>query len=325
MLERLNFELMLLYLSAFKDQDAMVFDPNPHGIMVPIPLTEHEGLKMAEQKTLTARDGVEFVIETIRPRRLDSPTFLVFHGNTGHWASASPEPLEHYNPSYRIGLLQEIVAAGAGLIAVSMRGYGLSQAEGVKPSQKGFDRDLNALADHLLEQGAVCRQLIILGESLGCYCAMKMSELLSEGDYPPPVVGLIAPFSSLREKALDIMVRELGLNSKKIKEKTLHRRINANLKHSFDLEELVTHLVKERTFLYIHHPEEDEVTLPVHGQRLARIALVNEIAHKLDLAPEVHHTNWDARYIVAKLMHKYQEMVEHVNPHNIPEVYEKKN
>src|SRR3954454_7750152 len=85
------------------------------------------GLPEAQEVVLDTADG-ERVIAWHVPPRGDKPGVLYFHGNGGSLA-------------YRVDRFQNLVASGAGLLALSYRGYGGSSAT---PTEAGLIEDARA-------------------------------------------------------------------------------------------------------------------------------------------------------------------------------------
>ena len=131
------------------------------------------GLPQAEEVTLNTADG-EKVIAWHVPPQGDKPVILYFHGNGG--------ALEHRVPRF-----QKVVAAGAGLIALSYRGYGGSTG---KPTEAGLINDARAAYDFALAHYPVQR-VMLWGESLGTGVAIALA-----GEKPVMRIVLDAPLTS---------------------------------------------------------------------------------------------------------------------------------
>jgi hypothetical protein len=131
------------------------------------------GLPEAEEIALDTSDG-ERVIAWHVPPRGDRPVILYFHGNGGALR-------------YRVERFRALMTDGAGLIALSYRGYGGSSG---KPTEAGLIADANAAYDYAIKHYAPER-LALWGESLGSAVAVALAAERLVGR-----VILEAPFTS---------------------------------------------------------------------------------------------------------------------------------
>jgi fermentation-respiration switch protein FrsA (DUF1100 family) len=125
--------------------------------------------------TLQAADGTRLAA-WIRPPAPGQPVILYLHGNGGSLASPG-----------RVQRFSSLVAEGAGLLALSWRGYAGSDGS---PSEDGLHMDARAAHDHLrtaFPQAPVA----IYGESLGTGPAVKLA-----GEVPVAALVLESPFLS---------------------------------------------------------------------------------------------------------------------------------
>ncbi|MCU0884861.1 MAG: alpha/beta fold hydrolase, partial [Beijerinckiaceae bacterium] len=137
----------------FAVQRSMLFIPDVRDVAGDV-----DRLPGAEAITLLTSDG-----ETIKawwkpPREPGLPVYLYLHGNGA-------------NLSRRAGRFQRMTDDGAGLLAVSWRGYGGSSGS---PSEAGLRRDAEAAYDWLagrVEPG----RLVLFGESLGTGLAIGLA------------------------------------------------------------------------------------------------------------------------------------------------------
>jgi hypothetical protein len=114
--------------------------------------------------------------------RPDSPTLLIlFHGNAG-------------NISYRLEDILRLQKCGAGVLAVSYRGYGKSSGT---PSEQGLYADgAAALAYAVQDLGYDLDRIIILGRSIGTTVAVHTAM-----DQDIAGLILVTPLTSAKEHA----------------------------------------------------------------------------------------------------------------------------
>jgi hypothetical protein len=131
------------------------------------------GLPQAQEVTLKSRDG-ERLIAWYVPARDGKPLVLYFQGNAG----AS---------NLRVNRFTWLTAGGAGLLALSYRGYGGSTGH---PTEAGLIDDARAAYD-FARAHADAKRIVLFGESLGTAVATKLAAEREIG-------GLIldAPFTS---------------------------------------------------------------------------------------------------------------------------------
>jgi pimeloyl-ACP methyl ester carboxylesterase len=116
------------------------------------------GLPGAQQQTISTADGERIVTWWIAPKRGDTPVYLYLHGNGSNLHSRAA----------RFGRLAE---AGAGLLAVSWRGYGGSSGS---PSEEGLHADARAGYAELARR-VDPKRIVIYGESLGTTVAVMLA------------------------------------------------------------------------------------------------------------------------------------------------------
>lgn len=101
--------------------------------------------------------------ETIKawwvPPADNSPVYLYLHGNAETLASRD----------LRLGFLS---GEGAGVLAISWRGYGGSTGS---PSEAGFRLDASTAYEWLMQQGIAPNRVIVFGESIGTGIAVWLS------------------------------------------------------------------------------------------------------------------------------------------------------
>jgi pimeloyl-ACP methyl ester carboxylesterase len=116
------------------------------------------GLPQARSETLTTPDGEHLVIWWVPPRDASRPVYLYLHGNGA-------------NLQARAERFARIVADGAGLYALSWRGYGGSTST---PSEAGLMIDARAAYGELVRRVAADR-VLLYGESLGSTVAVMLA------------------------------------------------------------------------------------------------------------------------------------------------------
>lgn len=136
------------------------------------------GLPQAEEIVLQTIDGERVIAWRIPPRE-ERNVVLYFHGNGGSLA-------------LRAARLRALTSDGAGLLALSYRGYGGSTGS---PSEQGLLRDAAALYAFAAERYAPDR-LVLWGESLGGAVAIALA-----AEQPVRSLVLESPFTSAADIA----------------------------------------------------------------------------------------------------------------------------
>ena len=139
------------------------------------------GLPSATLEHLKTPDGEDLLVWWIPPRAPDKPVFLSFHGNGGNLS---------YRPK-RFALLSE---DGAGVMAVSWRGYGGSTGS---PTEEGLMTDARAAYGSLRSRVDQDR-IVLVGESLGTGIAVMLA-----AEVPVAAVILDSGYSSITDVAAD--------------------------------------------------------------------------------------------------------------------------
>lgn len=134
-------------------QRSMLFVPDVSDVAA-----EVARLPGAEAIILTTDDGERLNAWWKPPRTEADPVYLYLHGNGA-------------NLSRRAGRFQRMTDDGAGLLAVSWRGYGGSSGS---PSEAGLRLDGAAAYDWLMARLPPAR-LILFGESLGTGVAIRLA------------------------------------------------------------------------------------------------------------------------------------------------------
>ncbi len=281
--------IKLLYLR--HRQEARIFRPDHH-IVDPMLAPSEYGLS-ASPVDITTEDNIRIHLWVKQPDS-NKPLFIFFHGNTGHFGDVGqPDTGEEYDPQYRINLLKEIEKK-AGYIAVSLRGYGVSDK--VASTEEGFVKDTRAVINYALDGLKTPHQRVILaGESLGAAVAMIAAEEMTIMDRPPAMVAIIAAFSSMKWKVIELHP-DLSPEA-----------VERSLRHKFDSEERIKKLGRDTSF-YIAHPGDDEVTLKDHSRKLTEIA--KEAG--LDVTYEElagGHITWEPKQVVDGVLERYYSTI----------------
>jgi pimeloyl-ACP methyl ester carboxylesterase len=136
------------------------------------------GLPQAQTESLATADGERLVVWWVPPRGAAAPIYLYLHGNGANLMRRGPR-------------FARLVADGAGLYAVSWRGYGGSTGT---PSEAGLLADARAAYAELRTRVAADR-ILLYGESLGTTIATMLA-----AESPVRALLLDSSFSS----ALDV-------------------------------------------------------------------------------------------------------------------------
>lgn len=137
------------------------------------------GLPNAELEHLKTSDGENLVVWWIPPRAPGKPVFLYFHGNGG-------------NLSYRTKRFSVLSEDGAGVMAVSWRGYGGSTGS---PTEDGLMADARAAYESVCSR-VDPERIVLVGESLGTGVAVKLA-----AEVPVAAVILDSGYSSIADVA----------------------------------------------------------------------------------------------------------------------------
>jgi pimeloyl-ACP methyl ester carboxylesterase len=135
------------------------------------------GLRNVELEHLKTGDGEDLIVWWIPPRAADKPVYLYFHGNGG-------------NLSYRPNRFTRLSEDGAGVMAVSWRGYGGSTGS---PTEEGLMADARAAYASVRSRVDQDR-IVVVGESLGSGVAVKLA-----AEVPVAAVILDSGYSSISD------------------------------------------------------------------------------------------------------------------------------
>jgi pimeloyl-ACP methyl ester carboxylesterase len=157
----------------FAIQRSLVFRPDTSDVSRAVSMVPG-----AEALRLMTNDGERLVAWWKAPADANRPVYLYLHGNGA-------------NLSRRAARFIALTADGAGLLALSWRGYGGSTGE---PSEAGMRRDAEAGHAWLAGAGIEPRRIILFGESLGTGVATWLA-------VRRPAAGLIldSPYASIVE------------------------------------------------------------------------------------------------------------------------------
>jgi len=269
---------------AFSQQD-MLFRPTESGLEIlkspsAYPELEHFGF---HELPVTADDGVSLMLWE-RKGAPDRPHFLLFHGNRAHWGdTGSGDPSKDRRG--RLKFIRELAASGAGVTAVTLRGFGRSLA---MPSEAGFLRDLRAIVDHVTSRSYNHHRLVVAGESLGTWAATQTAVYLTQRKTPPALLSLQNPFTSMAEVGESVvshlpLVRSLHIG---LSATSLDRHV---LKSHFYTANLLTELTTS-TLIHIATSGKDGLVHPSHSDRLAQIAQSRNLPVVRDIFAEALHS-----------------------------------
>jgi uncharacterized protein len=158
-LRRIAIIFLLSYLGIcalmFTMQRSMQYYPNASAMNPAL-----VSLPQAQSQKLTTSDGEQIVVWWIAPRDERQIVYLYLHGNGGNL----------HDRAQRFARLTE---QGAGLLALSYRGYGGSSGT---PTEAGLRIDARAAYEHLRRDKNIAAQRIMLfGESLGTTLAVILA------------------------------------------------------------------------------------------------------------------------------------------------------
>ncbi len=144
----------LVAAAMFVLQRQLQYVPDPS----PLPPPAAVGLPRAVAEVLPTADGQRLTAWWVAPADDARPMYLYLHGNGAHLAS-------------RARRFARLTADGAGLYAVSWRGYGGSTGS---PTEAGLIEDARAAYARLAREVAP-RRIVVYGESLGTTVAVLLA------------------------------------------------------------------------------------------------------------------------------------------------------
>ena len=265
-------------------QQDMLFRPSESGLEKLKAPSEYPQLSRFgfTELELKAEDGVPCVLWE-RRGSLDRPHFLLFHGNRAHWGDTG-EGDRQKDRQARLKFIEALASGGAGVTAVTLRGFGRSSAI---PSELGFLRDLLAVTEHLAKAGFDPRKLVVAGESLGTWAATQTAVYLTRQSAPPALVSLQNPFTCMADVGEQVVshfpiVRSfrIGISASALDKHVLKSHFyTANLLHE----------LSPSTRLHIGTSGKDDLVPPTHSDKLAQIAKSVGLQVVRDVFPEALH------------------------------------
>lgn len=279
----------------------------------PIGAPQQYGLEGFREDRVTSADGSQIGLWHKPASDPSKPTYVVFHGRSGHWGFGSNYPAPpsksgtQKDTCYRHKWLQAMAETGAGVVAVHTRGFGLSANPSIKNiTEAALKQDMEAVDDFLQAQNIQPAETIVAGESLGGAMATILSETMAERGHPAGMLGLVNTFSSMSGVLHDtISSMKLGPLQplKWASEENIRRRMNSPL----DTAERIGKLQRD-TKLYIAHSPDDEVISPRHADKILQNsqetrldATFRALTDSYRTTYERHHTNWNPSALVADM------------------------
>ncbi|MDR0781571.1 MAG: alpha/beta hydrolase, partial [Pseudomonadales bacterium] len=158
----------------FTVQRYLVFHPSTRDVALAV-----QQVRGARVELLETRDGETLKSWWVPPATDDAAVYLYLHGNAATLASRAA----------RLGFLTE---QGAGVLAVSWRGYGGSTGS---PTEAGLRLDADAAYEWLAARVAA-RRVIVFGESLGTALAVDVA-----AEHETAALVLDSAFTSVTDAA----------------------------------------------------------------------------------------------------------------------------
>jgi uncharacterized protein len=154
--------VVILYVAActymYVQQRSIVFNPSTSDVALSV-----DQVPGASNVTLQTTDGETLKAWWVSPKN-GAPIYLYFHGNAGNLVGSFS------NPQGRAERFAGLTLEGAGLLAISWRGYGGSSG---KPSEAGFLTDAATALTWVREQAPTAK-IMVFGESLGTGIAVQL-------------------------------------------------------------------------------------------------------------------------------------------------------
>lgn len=151
----------LLLLAIWAGQRNLLYHPDANA------LKQGEAIG-AQTLALQSADGERLLAWWLPPPDAQAPVVLYLHGNGA-------------NLDARAARLQALHEDGAGVLALSWRGYGGSSGA---PSEAGWAQDADAAYAWLRAQGIAPARLLVFGESLGSAQAVMLAARQPAGQQP---------------------------------------------------------------------------------------------------------------------------------------------
>lgn len=246
-----------------------------------------------------------------------------FHGIKGNWLN-NPNPLSplqkdtSFNPRYRMLLLEEFASDGFGFLAFTMPGF--DPSEGLA-SEENFIKAADAFAAYTknlaLKTGIRPQNIIICGESLGGATAAIFAAKMTENNYAPGVLSLIATFDSL----ISMTHNEFPIFNEV--------ELSKCLRDKLDTTKELQKLIPNKTYIHMVSTESDNV-IPIQNT-LNLLGAARKLGFNvLYTHLNGNHTTWDAKAVLngKKLTHiareKGIEIAEHQTVMDIEKIISNK-
>ena len=267
-------------------QQEMLFRPCESGLEKLKSPSEYPELKRfgLTELRLTAADGVQITVWE-RQGDLNRPHFLLFHGNRAHWGDTGGNDRRRDRRA-RLKFIEELASTGAGVTAVTLRGFGGSPAV---PNELGFLEDLRAVTAHIVARRFDHSRLVVAGESLGTWAATQTAVYMTQRGLAPALLSLQNPFTRMADVGERVIsnysiVRSLNIG---MSASALDRHV---LKHHFYTAQLFQDL-NVNTVIYIATSGKDDLVPPSHSGKLAEIATKRNLRMIHDIYPDALHHN----------------------------------
>lgn len=145
------------------------------------PTPQQSGVPEMTVVNITTEDGLTLFAWVQPPSDPAKPWVVLFHGNAGTLGARGDRAMAFLD-------------AGYGMMMVEYRGFGGNPG---KPTETGLMIDARAALAYLAKQGAVGKNLVLYGESLGTAVAVAMASEQAKLGQPVASVILEAPFTSM--------------------------------------------------------------------------------------------------------------------------------
>lgn len=286
------------------------------------------------QEDLVRKDGKRLVVWERKPQASSTansigetpPTIVAFHGGSGQW--------NHSKQGFREKWLAEIDQhfPNAHVVAVTMPGYGKFNA-GANPQGKPewewasqgnptateFDDAIKTIYQHLKQGGANFGNVIAMGESLGCYHALRFANHAKDEGTPINTVAMAAPFTSLAEAGADRerrrkqtipVIGEVGLLGSLFapaEARAIAGAILAPLDQRFNNIREIQKLSGSGTKILVVSPQADTTVPREHHEAVARAAQIARLHTTLTPDVGTDHIDWKRDLFMQSLQEVYEK------------------
>lgn len=301
----------------FKGESNVIYSDMDSQVLPMMPPEQYD-LKGFSEEYATSADGSEIGIWYKPPSDPDKPTYVAFHGRTGHWGYAnSQNPSSEFTPTYqdncfRHKWLEAMAESGAGVVAVHTRGFGLSANPSIKTiTEDALKQDMEAVDGFLQDKHIDHKQTIVTGESLGGAMATLMSETMNGKKRPPAMLGLVNTFSDMSRAIYELLIQQKVGPLQPFKwssEDNIRKHMSDPLNTNDRLEDM-----SKDTRLYIAHSTDDDVVSKSHAKRLLDTAhgknfnvTFRALVNKYRTEYERDHTSWNPQEVVKDMEATYR-------------------